>query len=92
MFIWDKNEACPGHFLSLFEPISQVRSFTFMRCTWYLYVHTYNTSYISYHTLYIPHYTRHHIIHHTTPILNVLYTILYYYPRWYLPRTPLATF
>jgi hypothetical protein len=24
IFIWDKNEACPGHFLSLFEPIDTV--------------------------------------------------------------------
>lgn len=24
VFIWDKNEACPGHFLSLFEPIPTV--------------------------------------------------------------------
>lgn len=24
VFIWDKNEPCPGHFLSLFEPISNV--------------------------------------------------------------------
>jgi hypothetical protein len=24
VFIWDKNEACPGHFLSVFEPIENV--------------------------------------------------------------------
>lgn len=24
VFIWDKNEPCPGHFLSLFEPIASV--------------------------------------------------------------------
>lgn len=24
VFIWDKNEACPGHFLSVFEPIPRV--------------------------------------------------------------------
>lgn len=24
IFIWDKNEACPGHFLSVFEPIPKV--------------------------------------------------------------------
>lgn len=24
VFIWDKNEACPGHFLSIFEPVNNV--------------------------------------------------------------------
>lgn len=24
VFIWDKNEACPGHFLSIFEPLDKV--------------------------------------------------------------------
>lgn len=24
VFIWDKNDACPGHFLSIFEPIPEV--------------------------------------------------------------------
>jgi hypothetical protein len=24
VFVWDKNEACPGHFLSIFEPIENV--------------------------------------------------------------------
>lgn len=28
MFVWDKNSACPGHFLSIFEPIPNVSFIT----------------------------------------------------------------